>query len=137
MRAKGCAVCSKYCADCKYVSILLGPSSPPTNIAANVTNSTSIEVMWDLVLAIHRNGDITGYVVVYGILGMDTADSVNVTASTLNVVLTGLEEYMKYDIRVSAYTAMGSGPFSQAVIVTTLEDGNMHSLHMYIMYTHL
>ena len=77
-----------------------------------------------------RNGDITGYEVVYGILGMDTTESLNVIYS-IHAVLTGLEEYMKYAIRVSAYTAVGSGPFSQPVVVTTLEDGNMH-MYMYI-----
>ena len=39
------------------------------------------------------------------------------------VELEGLEEYVEYSVRVWAYTSVGPGPFSVAVMNTTQEDG--------------
>jgi len=39
------------------------------------------------------------------------------------VELEGLEEYVEYSVRVRAYTSVGPGPFSVAMVSRTLEDG--------------
>ena len=39
------------------------------------------------------------------------------------VELEGLEEYVEYSVRIRGYTSVGPGPFSVAIMNTTLEDG--------------
>ena len=52
-------------------------------------------------------------------------ESINTTGPVLMMNLTGLEEYVEYDITVRAYTSEGPGPYSDPpVTVRTLEDGN-------------
>ena len=48
-----------------------------------------------------------------------------INTSQLNATLSGLEEYVEYNISVRAYTSVGPGPYSDGVIVTTLEDGEV------------
>ena len=56
--------------------------------------------------------------------GQITSDTVNTSdGSVLMMVLTGLEEYVEYNISVRAYTSAGPGPYSDPVTNTTLEDG--------------
>ena len=91
-------------------------------------SSTEIEVLWEEVPAIDENGVITVYEIQFVPLetfgGQITSDTVNTSdGSVLMMVLTGLEEYVEYDISVRAYTSAGPGPYSDAVTVRTLEDG--------------
>ena len=81
---------------------------------------------WEEVPAIDQNGVITQYEVEYT---QSTFTSVTMTqtvtvASTM-AVLTGLEEFVEYSIRVRAYTSVGPGPYSDAVVETTDEDGRV------------
>ena len=46
----------------------------------------------------------------------------NITVTNTSVTLTDLEEYVVYFIRVRAYTNIGSGPYSDPVNETTLQD---------------
>ena len=46
-----------------------------------------------------------------------------VNASELFQVLSGLEEFVEYNISVRAYTSQGPGPFSDDVTQMTQEDG--------------
>ena len=50
-------------------------------------------------------------------------DTVNVSGSNMSVVLTGLEEYVNYNISVRAYTDVGAGPYSDPVTELTPEAG--------------
>ena len=43
--------------------------------------------------------------------------------SLLLIVLTGLEEYVEYNISVRAYTSAGPGPYSAGVVERTDTDG--------------
>ena len=56
-----------------------------------------------------------------------TFDSVptteNMIVNSTMAVLTGLQEYVDYSIRVRAYTGVGPGPYSDVMNVTTNEDG--------------
>ena len=45
------------------------------------------------------------------------------TVNSTMAVLTGLQEYVDYSIRVRAYTSVGPGPYSDDVIQRTEEDG--------------
>ena len=91
-------------------------------------SSTEIMVAWDRVPEINENGIITTYEVQYE--PQTTFDVVVVVGGVLNtsntsLLLTGLEEFVEYDIIVRAYTSVGAGPFSPTVRIRTLEDGKL------------
>ena len=91
-------------------------------------SSTEIMVAWDRVPEINENGIITTYEVQYE--PQTTFDVVVVVGGVLNtsntsLLLTGLEEFVEYDIIVRAYTSVGPGPFSPTVRIRTLEDGKL------------
>ena len=52
----------------------------------------------------------------------------SLNTSNMTIVLVNLQEYVTYNISVRAYNRVGSGPYSENVIVTTLEDGKSNSL---------
>ena len=82
---------------------------------------------WDVVPPIDQNGVITMYEVLYEPLetfnGAIMSNTTTVDGMTLTAVLEGLEEYVNYNMSVRAYTSAGEGPYSDGVIVLTLEDG--------------
>ena len=81
---------------------------------------------WDPVPEIDRNGIITQYEVEFNQSTFNEISASYLTTtngSQLNVELEGLEEYVEYSVRVRAYTSVGLGPFSVAIMNTTMEDG--------------
>lgn len=91
-------------------------------------SSTSIEVMWVEVNPIDLNGVFTEYEVLYNPLrdfnGQISSSSDR--TSFLNTTITGLQEFVNYNISVRAYTRRGNGPYSNAVDARTMEDGELH-----------
>ena len=100
----------------------LEPSAPPANVKGINSSSTSILVQWDELPENDRNGIIKGYNVTYKNLTSEVEKTQTVDAPTRQVNLTGLNEFTKYDITVSAFTVKGGGPPSSAITVTTDED---------------
>ena len=78
-----------------------------------------------MVPARDQNGNITMYQVLYTPLqtfgGAIRPQNMNVTG--LIATLTGLQEYVEYNISVRAYTSVGAGPYSDRVAERTSEDG--------------
>ena len=110
----------------KLLSVLSAePDGAPQNVTAIDISSTEVEVSWEKVPAIDENGIITVYEVQYEPLQtFGDQISTNTTNTTyLNKTLTGLQEYVEYNISVRAYTSVGPGPYSDPVIERTLEDG--------------
>ena len=112
-----------------FAPFLLAPSSPPPHVTAIAMSPTSIMVTWEMVPPIDQNGVITMYEVLYepqetfnGAI-MSTTTTVDGTARAVN--LTGLEEYVNYNISVRAYTSAGEGPYSEGIIEMTNEDGEL------------
>ena len=100
------------------------PASPPSNVTTAALSSTSIQVNWDEVPAIDQNGIITQYEVEYNQSTFDSVPTIqNMTVNSTMAVLTGLQEYVEYSIRVRAYTSEGPGPYSDDEIQRTEEDG--------------
>ena len=109
------------------------PNAPPDNVQALTRSSTAILVTWDPVPEIDRNGIIIQYQVEFNQSTFNEISSSNLTTTDgleLMVELDGLEEYVNYSIRVRAYTSVGPGPFSVAVVNRTLEDGEISSKHL-------
>ena len=96
------------------------PAIAPMNVRSQVLSSTSINVTWEEIPPIMRNGIITVYEVLYvpletfgGAIGSE-----NVNTTGLFYELVGLEEYVNYNISVRAYTRVGFGPYSDGHIET-------------------
>ena len=118
---------------------------------ARVLNSTSVNVTWEEIPPMNRNGIITTYEILYEPLetfdGMIMSERVNTSSSDLYVVqyipletfgdttgtkmvntydlfylLDNLEEYVNYNITVRAYTSAGPGPYSDSITNQTLQD---------------
>ena len=85
--------------------------------------------MWEEVPAINQNGIITEYELRYQQSSFDFGQlsTVTVSAPSLNTRIMGLEEHVTYFIDIRAFTALGSGPYSDTVNITTLEDGETYS----------
>jgi len=82
-------------------------------------------VTWEPVPEIDRNGIITQYEVEFNQSTFNEISTSNLTTTNgpqLMVELEGLEEYVEYSVRVRAYTSVGHGPFSVAVVNRILED---------------
>ena len=100
------------------------PAASPENVQATNISSTAIMVTWDEVPAIDQNGIIINYEVRFEpqqFTGELSTDTIN--TPDLLVTITGLEEYVEYNIGVRAYTSVGPGPYSDPVTERTSEDG--------------
>ena len=97
------------------------PTSSPVNITAEALSSTVIRVLWGEVPAIDQNGIIRGYSVEYEPLE-EGSGSTTINVINSETTLSGLQEYMLYNISVRAFTNVGPGPYSSPVTVITDED---------------
>ena len=95
------------------------PSAAPTSVSVSEVTSSSITVRWGTVPCIHRNGDITGYSVQYGVVGSESTQ--NMSVSGANVTISNLAPSTKYIVQVAAMNDAGTGEYSDPV--TTNTDG--------------
>ena len=91
------------------------PSAAPNSVGVSEVTSSSITVQWGTVPCIHRNGDITGYSVQYGVVGGASTQTISVSGG----VISNLESSTNYSIKVAAMNSVGIGPYSDAVIGQT------------------
>ena len=95
-------------------------------MTAITITSTNITLTWAEVPAIDQNGVIISYEVEYTQTTFDSIPTTqNVTVNSRMAVLTGLEEYVEYFIRVRAYTDEGPGPYGDVAKWTTQQDGEL------------
>ena len=93
------------------------------------TSSTSILVSWDEVPADKQNGIIIGYTITYQAQTENQTDSVEVGRNDRQKNITGLKEYVSYNITVFASTVKGDGPHSSPVLVVrTDQDSKLISV---------
>ena len=104
--------------------MLLGPDGAPQNVSGYNSSSTSIRVTWEVVPVVRQNGIIIKYTITYRSLTTDFNGNVTVTGNppALTGEITGLREYVEYNITVSASTVKGAGPHSTAIVVRTEQD---------------
>ena len=85
------------------------------------TSSTSISISWEAVQADLRNGIITGYNITYNTQTENDNGFVPASPNDRQANLTGLKEFVNYNISVVAATVKGDGPPS-IIVVKTDED---------------
>ena len=90
------------------------PSAAPTSVSVSEVISSSITVQWGAVDCIHRNGDITGYSVRYGV----QTESVSGGGAT-QTIISGLTASTQYSIEVAAVNNAGTGVYSNVIMQLT------------------
>ena len=96
------------------------PSAAPDSVSISAVTSSSITVQWEMVPCIHRNGEITGYSVQYGIQGQSTQTmSVPGDSSGGSYEISGLQSSTTYSIKVAAMNSAGTGVYSDPYLITT------------------
>ena len=93
------------------------PSASPTSVEVSVVNSTAITVQWGSVDCRHRNGEITGYRVRYGEVGVGEGDRTAVQmvsgdSTGGSTTISGLTKETVYTVQVAAETSAGTGVYS-------------------------
>ena len=104
-------------------TFLLEPAAAPLDVRGHNTSSTSILVEWDDVPPFDQNGIITNYTITYRSLTEGHNGSAIAGPFDRPKELTGLREYVDYDITVLASTSKGDGPQSSPILVSTDQDG--------------
>ena len=118
-----------------YVLISLSePDGAPQNVKGQNTSSTSISVSWEAVQADLQNGIITGYNITYQSQTENDNGVVEAGPNDLQANLTGLKEFVKYNISVVAFTEKGDGPPS-IIVVRTDEDGKWRILGLSVKFS--
>ena len=108
------------------------PKTIPPNVEAVATGSTSIRVTWT---EITNDTFLTGYTVKYTEnTERDVVRSKKVKGVG-ELVLQPLKIFTNYTIEVAARSSTQDGNFSEAILVTTLEDGRLSFLYIFIWET--
>ena len=89
------------------------------------TSSTSISVSWKEVQTDLQNGIITGYNISYESQTENDNGVVLAGPNDRQVNLTGLKEFVKYNISVVVFTVKGHGPPS-VIFVRTDQDSKLN-----------
>ncbi|XP_078353730.1 uncharacterized protein LOC144638391 [Oculina patagonica] len=100
------------------------PSQAPSDFTVTASTSTSITASWQLPPENSRHGIITGFKLFYqkkGSAGPPTTLNINNGASRSENV-TNLDKYTEYEFQMLAFTSVGDGPKSSAVVERTKED---------------
>ena len=96
------------------------PSAPPTSVNTSDITSSTIVLQWGPVYCIHRNGDITGYSVRYGVQGSGSTQTMSVLGGgTYETTITGLMPSTTYSIEVAAVNGAGTGDYSKLIYAIT------------------
>ena len=97
----------------------LAPSEAPSDLSVTVLSATTVELSWQPPPQSSRNGIIINYAAQYSSVDQ-VSDSV-VNSTSTQVMITGLHPYTNYTFSVAAETSAGLGPYSDSVLVETLE----------------
>ena len=110
----------------KLCLFILEPSAPPANIRGHNTSSTSILVEWREVPPADQNGVILTYTISYQSLTQNDNSSKTVGSSIQKLNLTGLKEFVDYNITLFASTVKGNGKLSDPIFVITDQDSKWY-----------
>ena len=101
------------------------PDGAPQNVRGHNTSSTSISVSWEEVQFDLQNGIITGYNITYESQTENDNGVFLAGPNDRQANLTGLKEFVKYNISVVAFTVKGDGPPS-VIVVRTDQDSKLN-----------
>ena len=99
------------------------------NVTGHNTSSTSILVEWNDVPADDQNGIITSYTITYESQTENHNGNKTVNYPARQTNLTGLKEYVNYNITVFASTVEGDGPASSPIFVIRTDQDSKYSFY--------
>ena len=91
----------------------LAPSAAPSSLRRTEVTTSTATIQWDTVKCIHRNGDITGYLVWCNNGTRQTEDT------KTEYLIIGLNHSTTYTIQVAAVNSAGTGVYSEQLSITT------------------
>ncbi len=100
------------------------PVGMPRNVSGNSTGALSISLKWAAPAPEKQNGKIRYYIV--SVTEVNSGNVHNHTAYGEDITIFSLHPYYKYKVSVAAVT-VAIGPFSNGVVIQTLEDGELLS----------
>ena len=86
---------------------------------SSLFESNSLQILWNEVNCLDRNGPIEQYTVVL----TRAEESISVTSSARQITIDDLIPNQEYSVRVAAANSAGTGPFSEAIIVVLVREG--------------
>ena len=95
----------------------LAPTRSPQGIVHSVT-ATSVNVSWNEIECIERNGMITNYTVEFSSLGGSVIAGV-LMVNERRFTASGLTPFTNYTFRVAGINSNGEGPFSDIITIET------------------
>ena len=110
----------------KYFSLV--PSATPSNLKVQILSSSILIATWYEPPFSEQNGVLTKYRLTWNGLERDgEVRVVNIpvnSSSNTSYALTDLDAHTSYEVNVSSFTSVGSGPISSHT-VTTLQDSEL------------
>ena len=104
-------------------SFITAPSASPEMVNASLLHFSSIDVHWGEVPCIYRNGEITGYVVMYNKISSQRSSGQiqerMVVMDGHRAIINNLAPLTKYSVMVAGVNSAGTGQFSKPVTVVT------------------
>ena len=97
------------------------PISPPGNFSNITLSPTNVTFSWNPLPPPDRNGIIISYVLNITLLA--TGQVFQYTSTSTSITITGLQPFSSYSCLIAAATAVGLGPFTTVLSLTTPEDG--------------
>ena len=92
-------------------------------------------MVWEDINCIDRNGRITSYDVMYGVLG--EAMMMRSGISERSFTADDIRPFTNYTFQVRGVNSVDSGPYSDLTIITTSEAGNLIEIYTSCMYVSL
>ena len=110
------------------------PSHEPLSLEVTNVTSTSIQLQWDPPPSIHHNGVIRSYTV--RCFASETKETVERNSNIPEITISELHPFYTYSCNVSASTPVGPGPFTDPVVIKTLQDGMSMSYYALPFFSH-
>ena len=110
-----------------YVLLFAVPSGYPGSITVNPLSPNQIEVQWEPVPLIDRNGVITHYEVAFNQSTINTLPPTgfSVNDTDLSATVGPLQPFIEYTLSVRAFTSVGAGPFNPTPHVAMSDPSGM------------
>ncbi|KAF4525975.1 hypothetical protein B566_EDAN000766, partial [Ephemera danica] len=115
------------------------PSGPPVDVTADASSPEILHVRWKPPLQGFSHGEILGYQVAYReVGGSETTQQTRRVRgrNRLDVSLTGLRQFTRYQLTVRAFNRVGAGSSTDVEVKkTTNLETNLHGLTHYANYS--
>ncbi|XP_078319648.1 protein sidekick-like isoform X2 [Crassostrea virginica] len=88
------------------------PNVPPGEVTLRAVNSTALRISWAPLSSQDWNGQPKGYRIMYRQENSSQWNSVNLTLDRDFFILSGLQEWMVYEVKMQSYNDVGNSAFS-------------------------